>query len=154
MEPQKDYAGKNTYKKTTRNNIDIISDEPRNASLTNCGVAKLISPSQSQSQSQSDNIDDVFSKKNVIAYYILMLFTVGGISKGNSILSDIFLSFCAVLISILVGVIIMLPLLFSLELLGFGYLASKVKDKSDILIPILGYAFMFSIMYGDIVFRR
>lgn len=150
MDPQKDYAGKNTYKKTTRDYIETSSGGPKSTSPINGDGAQVNSPIQNQNQNYKNT--DVFSKRNIIAYYAVMLFTVGGVSGNNSILGDIFLSFLAVLLSILVGVASMPLLLFSLELFGFRYLASKAKDKSDVLIPLLGYVFMFATMYSDVIF--
>ncbi|ELY2004391.1 hypothetical protein SL056_004690, partial [Aeromonas salmonicida] len=95
---------------------------------------------------------DVYTARNIIAYYLVMLFTVGGASGQHTILGDIFLSFLAILLAALVGTISVLLVIFLMELFGLKYLTSKANEKIELLIPLVGYAFIFSLIYKDVVF--
>lgn len=104
------------------------------------------------SPSPSKRSAEIFSVRNIIAYYLVMLFTVGGSSGRHTVLGDIFLSFLAVLLAVLVGTISVLLIIFLIELFGLKPLASKVNEKIELLIPLVGYAFIFSLIYKDVVF--
>ncbi|MFQ2095533.1 GYF domain-containing protein [Aeromonas veronii] len=104
------------------------------------------------SPSPSEHSTEVYTARNIIAYYLVMLFTVGGASGRHTVLGDIFLSFLAILLAALVGTISVLLVIFLMELFGLKYLTSKANEKIELLIPLVGYAFIFSLIYKDVVF--
>lgn len=218
MEPQKDYAGKNTYKKTPGSHIETSAGGAKNPPQSNGedvpvkyndfevkfhkerdennqsekasqiklslivifillavilaikNPALLIptvaffaiiyfmffyskpSPSPSEHGEHGEHGAEVYTARNIIAYYLVMLFTVGSASGRHTVLGDIFLSFLAVLLAALVGTISVLLIIFLMELFGLKYLTSKANEKIELLIPLVGYAFIFSLTYKDVVF--
>ena len=116
-------------------------------------MSKLPSPSPSPSPSHNHDIDrDVFTIKNAIAYYVLVLLTVASASGKHSVLGDVLVSFFAVMFCLLIGVIALIPVLFFTDIFKLKSLSLKAKSNSDILIPVLGYLFLLVTSHHELFF--